>query len=122
VIRIVAFPKDSAVSGRSENWFYQLVSPLLTVYNARGQGQILREQAEFRAFQSALHDSAHVDYEDVEFRFNPSDTTCTRAPSGEQIAPPLSWHLSPNEKLCIEKAWKEQTEAFNKVKSFLTHP
>jgi hypothetical protein len=44
-------------------------SPLLTVYNARGQGQILREQAESVAFQSELHYSARVDFDNVEFRF-----------------------------------------------------
>lgn len=121
LIRIVAFPADSSLPGRSENWFYQLVSPPLTVYNARGQGQILRDQAEFSAFRSEIKFSAHVDYDDVEFRFNPSDTACTRTPNGEQIVPPLSWHLSPNEKSCIQTAWAEKPvqDALGRVREFL---
>ena len=114
VIRIVAFPEDSAAPGKPENWFYQFVSPLLTVYNARGQGQILRDQAEFSAFRSDLKLSARVDYDDVEFRFSPRDSAC-------KATPPLSWHLSQNEQSCILDAWNEQTAAVNRVKSFLAH-
>jgi hypothetical protein len=117
VIRIVAFPEDSAAPGKPENWFYQFVSPLLTIYNARGQGQILRDQAEFSAFRSDLKLSARVDYDDVEFRFSPHNPDC-------KATPPLSWHLSPNEKSCIQTAWAENPvqDALNRVKSFLGHP
>ncbi|HLH43714.1 MAG TPA: patatin-like phospholipase family protein [Bryobacteraceae bacterium] len=115
VIRIVAFPQNSPAPAKPENWFYQFISPLLTIYNARGQGQILRDEAESSAFQSELRYSPHVDFDNVEFRFSSGDPTCN-------ATPPLSWHLSQNEKSCIQKAWSEQTAALNRVKRFLGQP
>ncbi|MBV8846932.1 MAG: patatin-like phospholipase family protein [Bryobacterales bacterium] len=123
IIRIVAFPKDATANADDQKWYYQIVSPALTIYNARGAGHIDRDDAELWTLQNALG-RAGIDYREVEFRYSPdspaSREMCTTF-RDKPVSPPLSWHLSHREQECITKAWNElPQDRVETVRQFLT--
>jgi hypothetical protein len=106
LLRIDGFPKK-APKCRSDtmarNWIYQLVAPLETLYNAKTSGQELRGDSEWNLYQE-LPKSAKVVSLTVRYAPSPYFEGTTRVDCND--TPPLSWHLTRQEKNCIGAAWK----------------
>jgi hypothetical protein len=93
LVRIIGIPENAPGTGKPEQWFYQLWAPGLAIYNARGEGQLLRANAELWGLQRTFAGQG-IDYSLVDFRFVPCGTQ----------SPPLSWHLRKEETDCVNNA------------------
>jgi hypothetical protein len=72
-------------------WLYQSYAPIATMLHVRTAGQLSHNDAELDLFKRAWL-AKGVDVESVVFEFAGDD-------------PPLSWHLTPDDKDEIEKGW-----------------
>lgn len=78
-----------------EGWFYQLYAPLWTILNVRDTAQASRNDVELNLLRDKWR--GKVEIETVSFDYE--------SPTTEK--PPLSWHLTKDQKCNIEKAWKK---------------
>jgi len=96
IVEINAFPPPGFPKAPARPWPYQLVAPVLALYDVRDHSQQARNQFEYQLqSQSKLfHDRVFA----VEFQYNPDAGPCVGGT-------PLSWHLTPRERDCIDAAW-----------------
>ncbi len=102
--------KDGNVQGGSASsrrgWFFQMMAPALTLLNVRSSGQIAHNNIELELLQQKWADRG-IQIESVVFEF-------------PEANPPLSWHLTEEQKQAIRTAWDLQMgEPVAKVKEFL---
>src|SRR5204863_5554302 len=101
LILIDAFPEPGQTADRrvTRQWYDQLLLPLETVLRIRETGQGARTQYEFPLFTHSLEDTIKIT--PVRFRYTPS-------PQCALDEPPLSWHLTTQEKNCLTEGWIEE--------------
>jgi hypothetical protein len=101
VLRIDSFPTNLPARPKQENWAFQLAAPLLAIYNARSSGQVYRDLQELQFLMDReWKDAKPTTIRSITFRYQPEDCACIKR------EPPLSWHLSRDEKACIRQAWE----------------
>lgn len=116
VLQIHTSPSDSAAvqngnvqtgsAGADRGWFFQILAPALTLLNVRTSGQIAHNDIELNLLQQKWA-SCGVQIVTVPFTFPGTN-------------PPLSWHLTEEQKRVIQEAWSGQMDArIAKVKEFL---
>ncbi len=90
-IRGAAVTRATAAARVSpRGWFYQAFAPVATMLHVRNAGQISHNEAEYDLLQRAW--KGKVEIRSVVFEFLGGD-------------PPLSWHLTAEEKQAIEDPW-----------------
>jgi hypothetical protein len=107
ILQLDAFPdSDPPLTDKVKKWYYQVGSPITTMLTVRSEGQIVRDRAVGEDLLKLLNADG---YETTWMRVR-----YTPPPAGEMsdgvacpLDPPLSWHLTPKEQLCIEKAWDD---------------
>jgi hypothetical protein len=107
---------DDPDSKSDQGWFYQAVAPAATVLNVRGAGQ-------------RIHNDVQIDLLiDKWSQMDEQSVTITRAVfEYDQANTPLSWHLTEDDRLAIERNWRRELNrpenwcvGWEKVKTFLT--
>jgi patatin-like phospholipase len=92
----------------SRGWFYQAFAPIATMLSVRNAAQISNDEVEYDLLQRAW--AGEVDLHSVVFEF-----------PGEH--PPLSWHLTAEQKEAIETHWTRSMVACRRaVLDFLRGP
>ena len=119
ILQLDAFPDtDPPLTDKVKKWYYQVGSPITTMLTVRSEGQIVRDRAVGEDLLKLLNADG---YETTWMRVR-----YTPPPAGEMsdgvacpLDPPLSWHLTPKEQLCIEKAWDDpHSKLAAEVRSF----
>lgn len=120
LIETIGFPESMESTPTSKNWFYQLGAPLNAMLNARETGQLKRDQAEEALTREALGGRTEWTAPTVVFRYDLRG----RSPDGDACPanPPLSWHLTYEEKRCVCQAWLARGEEIRQVREFLAMP
>ncbi|MCB1051070.1 MAG: hypothetical protein KDC71_10770 [Acidobacteria bacterium] len=123
MIQINAFPRSKPPSAytHSPGWKYSLLGPVMALAAVRTSTQIARNQAETGALQakwSSLRPA--MQWREFDIRFDLTE-------EGKTIEPPLSWKLTPQQKVAIDQAWQELVANPNgtiaELKTFLApHP
>jgi hypothetical protein len=106
VLQLEAFP-DSATADveTPKKWYYQLTSPISTMLTVRTEGQLVRDKTAGEDLQKLLNGSGYQTTW-LLVRYTPSDIKSPAGTVSCAANPPLSWHLTPFEKHCIDQAWK----------------
>jgi Patatin-like phospholipase len=151
VIQINGFPEpDNSNPPRSSSrrsWVFQFYAPLTTMFRVRNAGQRGHKQIELDLLQAkwARADQlqaqliekwrGQVDISSVAFNFDSesaikrlasfgqvSPRSLSQKPAREAPQPPMSWHLTPLQKLAIEIDWKHKSigNEWQIVRQFLT--
>ena len=95
LISVRAFPVEETESSGS-NWLKSVLGPLNIVMAARSSTQGEHMQKEVDLLEKLVKRSGHaINIETVNIEY-----------PGSVVDPPLSWKLSPKEKLSIKEAWK----------------
>ena len=120
ILQLDAFPdSDPPATDKVKKWYYQLYSPINTMLTVRSEGQIVRDQVIGEDLQKLLNgDGFQTTWMLVRY------TPPAASDMGDGIAcpsdPPLSWHLTPGEQRCIDKAWSiAQPKLAPEVNNFL---
>jgi hypothetical protein len=93
MIEIRSFPDgQSEQEAPQHGWFADLLQPVKTLYYVRGAGQ-------------AAHSELNGDLMSETWQFSRLSITFPRQHADDQ-APPLSWHLTPADRLAIMQAWE----------------
>jgi len=116
LIQISGFPNPPAAYVKGQRGtFFQLWAPLLTLFTVRSTGHEAAAQRELALFQEACKCQG-IDFDWITFQYqgiNPANPTA--APE----TPPLSWHLTPEQKQAIDNNWIRLAPQTGKVRSFL---
>jgi hypothetical protein len=120
ILQLDAFPNsEPADTEKLKKWYYQLGAPINTMLTVRSEGQIVRDTAIGEDLQKLLNaDGFQTTWMLV--RYTPP--AAGEMPDGVAcpLDPPLSWHLTPKEQACIDRAWKiAQPELSPEVNNFL---
>jgi hypothetical protein len=106
VLQLEAFPDSNTADVEApRKWYYQLTSPIQTMLTVRSEGQLVRDKTAGEDLQKLLNGSGYqttwllVRYTPSAVKFPVGSVSCA-------ANPPLSWHLTPIEKRCIDQAWK----------------
>lgn len=93
-IEIQASPRAGELSPENK-WGYaeQAVGPISTLLNVRTNAQLFRNEVELELLKKQWESSGGI-WKDVVFAFKNAN-------------PPLSWHMTPQEKIDINKNWTE---------------
>lgn len=90
----------------SRSWLYQLIAPISTMLKVRSTGQLAHKTLELDMMQRYWNDCG-VQIDTARFQFTKPN-------------PPLSWHLTEEDKRRIEEEWQEAPEEeWKKVCNFL---
>jgi hypothetical protein len=106
ILQLDAFPTtERTASDNAQKWFYQSISPMLTMLRVRSEGQVIRDETAGQDLQKLLNASRYqTDWLLVRYTPPPAaDESSTSCPSD----PPLSWHLTAYERSCVDKAWNQ---------------
>jgi hypothetical protein len=122
VLQLEAFPDSNTADIETpKKWYYQLTSPIQTMLTVRSEGQLVRDKTAGEDLQKLLNGNG---YETTWLlvRYTPS---AVQFPSGTvscSANPPLSWHLTPVEKRCIDQAWTDiSKQTSQEISEFLNH-
>jgi len=106
VLQLEAFPDSNTADAEApRKWYYQLTSPIQTMLTVRSEGQLVRDKTAGEDLQKLLNGSGYqttwllVRYTPSAVKFPAGSVSCA-------ANPPLSWHLTPIEKRCIDQDWK----------------
>lgn len=108
ILEINGFPPAGVPVAYREPWPYQIIAPILALYDVRDHSQQARNHFEFQIQSQAQ--LFHGRVLAVEFRYNPKPSDC-------KGSPPLSWHLTPRERSCIEDAWSTEDAELTNAKA-----
>jgi hypothetical protein len=122
VLQLEAFPDSNTADIETpKKWYYQLTSPIQTMLTVRSEGQLVRDKTAGEDLQKLLNGKGYettwllVRYTPSAVQFSSGTVSCS-------ANPPLSWHLTPVEKRCIDQAWtgiSKQTS--QEISDFLNH-
>ncbi|MGD0579236.1 MAG: hypothetical protein ABSC08_09945 [Bryobacteraceae bacterium] len=101
LLAIESFPAGESAAPVSHGRLWQLLAPVALLYNARTYSQRSRDDLEVSLYGDRF---AHV-YELRPEQFKSVTLRCRQTPRCED-SPPLSWHLTPVEKNCVEASWQ----------------
>jgi hypothetical protein len=107
VLQLEAFP-DSATADveTTKKWYYQLTSPIQTMLTVRTEAQLVRDKTAGEDLQKLLNGSGYQTTW-LLVRYTPSALMLPAGSVPCAANPPLSWHLTPVEKRCIDQAWND---------------
>jgi predicted acylesterase/phospholipase RssA len=125
IIQIDAFPDRfwNGPADQPKSWAYQLLAPVLAILHVRSEGALVRDTAEQSDLLELLSERGY-DASAVTARYVPSvgsknSTLAVTCPAD----PPLTWHLTEVEKICIRQNWTDiESTLATKVKEFLGSP
>lgn len=120
VLQLDAFPDSNTADVEPpKKWYYQLTSPIQTMLTVRSEGQLVRDKTAGEDLQRLLNGSGYqttwllVRYAPSAVKFPAGSLSCA-------ANPPLSWHLTPVEKRCIDQAWNDvKTQTSQEISDFL---
>ncbi|HYZ83525.1 MAG TPA: patatin-like phospholipase family protein [Bryobacteraceae bacterium] len=104
-----ASTKANADAPKSRGWFFQFLAPLKTMLSVRTSGQKAHGLLQFELLCKRWK-ARGVNIESVVFEFDRDRT------AGD---PPLSWHLSPKDRVEIEHDWHRQSPQTTRVLAWL---
>src|SRR5271170_8183537 len=122
ILQLDAFPvSDPPATDKLKKWYYQLFSPINTMLTVRSEGQIVRDTAVGEDLQKVINaDGFQTTWMLV--RYTPPAAGEMTDGVACPLDPPLSWHLTPKEQLCIDAAWKTAHPKLSpEVNNFLAH-
>jgi len=123
ILQLDAFPdSEPSTTDRVQKWYYQIYSPINTMLTVRSEGQIVRDAAVGEDLQKVLNgDGYQTTWILVRYTPPAADEMPDRVACPSD--PPLSWHLTPKEQLCIDTAWKSaHPKVAPEVNNFLKGP
>ena len=108
VVEIRGSPSSENDLDRQRGWLYQTVAPLNAMLNVRTAGQLSHNEEELRLLKRAAAANG-VEIQSAVFQFPGED-------------PPLSWHLTENQKKRIAREWETMKDgaSWTAVKTFLS--
>ncbi len=125
ILRVDAFPDGNwtGPADQPRKWRYQFLAPLDAILHVRSEGQLVRDGTEGADLVEILNRRGH-DAAALTVRYIPENYASTPAgPVSCAMDPPLTWHLTEIEKLCIEKNWQDiKGDLLVKVNAFLATP
>ena len=125
VIQIDAFPDTVGTkpADKPRSWAYQLIAPILAILHVRSEGTLVRDATE-RSDLIELLVRRGYDASNVTARYVPSVGSKQSQPGVVcPQDPPLTWHMTQVEKLCIHKNWTDiESDLVSQVKQFLNSP
>jgi Patatin-like phospholipase len=124
ILRIDAFPDRQwhGPQDKPHRWPYQVAAPLDAILSVRSEGQLVRDGTEGADLIEIL---TRRGYEAISLtaRYDPSDVPPSATGLNCPEAPPLTWHLTQVEKLCILQNWNaKKNELLLQVRNFLASP
>jgi hypothetical protein len=126
LFRIDAFPDnqwDGKPGDQPKSWAFQLIAPALGVLHIRSEAPKVRGTAETADLIQLLSSRG---YETSTFTARYSPGEATKAPGASVSCPadpPLTWHLTEVDKVCIEKDWRQiKPKLVATIRDFLTSP
>jgi hypothetical protein len=125
VIQIDAFP-DKSWNGPADHprsWAYQLIAPIDAILHVRSEGQLVRGATE-RADLLEVLSRRGYDASAITARYIPLPGTAASAPHVDcPLDPPLTWHMTEVEKICIQQNWNQiRAGLVTQVREFLVSP
>ena len=123
ILQLDAFPNSEPTdTEKLKKWYYQLGSPINTMLTVRSEGQIVRDTAVGEDLQKLLNaDGFQTTWMLV--RYTPPAAGEMSDGVACPLDPPLSWHLTPKEQLCIDTAWRDAHPKLSpEVNNFLARP
>jgi Patatin-like phospholipase len=125
ILRVDAFPDGNwtGPADQPHKWGYQFLAPLYAILHVRSEGQLVRDGTEGADLLEILNRRGH-DASALTVRYIPENYASTPAgPVSCATDPPLTWHLTKIEQLCIEKNWEDMKgDLLVKVNAFLASP
>jgi hypothetical protein len=123
ILQLDAFPdSEPPVTDKLKKWYYQIGSPITTMLTVRSEGQIVRDNAVGEDLQKLLN-AAGFETTWMLVRYTSPPVITMSDGMACPSDPPLSWHLTPHEKRCIDTAWKiVQSKLAGGVENFLRPP
>jgi hypothetical protein len=150
IIQVNGFPEPDNSKPPQTNsrrsWVFQLYAPLTTMFGVRTAGQRGHNQVEMDLLRAKWARAVRVQEQLIEkwlgqveissvaFNFDPesamrrlasagqvSPRILSEEPPQEAPQPPMSWHLTPLQKLAIENDWKQKSNGpeWETVREFL---
>jgi len=116
VIQLRGAPPEQETSGKRRGWFYQAYAPLATLLSVRDTGQLARNDQDVALFSKAWKGSVAVTTATLQF--------CTAGEVTWRNTPPLSWHMTKDQKAAIESQWALERSSANMsaILDFLSTP
>jgi hypothetical protein len=120
VLQLDAFPDNALADVEApKKWYYQLASPVTTMLTVRSEAQLVRDKTAGEDLQKLLNGNGYqttwllVRYTPAAVKSSVGNVPCA-------ANPPLSWHLTPVEKRCIDQAWQDiSKQASQAISEFL---
>jgi len=100
VIQLRGGPPDQETKGKRRGWFYQTYAPLSTLLNVRDTGQLARNDEDLALFTRVWDGRVTVSTATLQF--------CTVGDVTWRNAPPLSWHMTKDQKAAITSQWEQE--------------
>jgi len=122
VLQLEAFPDSNTADVEpSKKWYHQLISPIQTMLTVRSEGQLVRDKTAGEDLQKLLNGSGYQTTW-LLVRYTPSAVKLRAGTVSCSPKPPLSWHLTVDEKNCIDQAWKDISKRTSrKIAEFLNN-
>jgi len=116
VIQLRGAPPDQEKKGKKRGWFYQAFAPLATLLAVRDTGQLARNDEDIELFTRLWRDRVAISTATLQF--------CSQGDITWRNAPPMSWHMTKDQKDAIDVQWaQEQTSPNMKmILDFLSAP
>jgi hypothetical protein len=126
LLEIDAFPDfGPKAAQKKKSWYFQLLQPLETILNVRSESQVIRDETSGKDLQELLRGRGY-ETTFLTVRYVPSaasshlPTSYLDKLSGKRAVecpgnPPLSWHLTPLEQVCIQGGWRALLEPVTQV-------
>jgi hypothetical protein len=127
LLQIDAFPDFGPNSAEKEKvtWYFQIFAPIETILNVRSESQVVRDETSGKDLQELLRARGY-ETTFLTVRYVPSaasshlPTTYIDRLKGSVAVqcptnPPLSWHLTPLEQVCIEGGWRALVEPVTRL-------
>ena len=112
--RLSAEDRRKEIQREKKKWYYQLLAPVYTILKVRSESQVVRDNSAGSDLQSRLNFDGYptewllVRYDPGAARQSNKNLSLPVLRNGQSACsqdPPLSWHLTRNEKTCIEDVW-----------------
>jgi hypothetical protein len=97
-------PDEQADPAGFQGWFFQTLAPVLALYQVRGTTQLSRNGEELYLLSET---GRNVEIQTAVFSYNHVDS------AGNPDSPPLSWHMTQEEKEHIRQAWESYETTAN---------
>jgi len=116
VIQLRGAPPDEETKGKRRGWFYQTYAPLSTLISVKETGQLARNDEDIALFRRTWQDTVAISTATLQF--------CTHGDVTWRNSPPLSWHMTKEQKSAIDTEWEleQQSPNMRMILDFLSAP